>query len=259
MITAGIDLGNEWAKVVVIRNGTLLSHAIEVHGMRRVSDVAERGLQRALKEAGTRVGDVQSIVAVGSRREGAAFAHGTATESICCARGAHRLCPETRTVIDLGAEKCLVVRCEQGRALNSTRNYKCAAGTGRYLKMVSKLLNLDVEATANLALESTEEVDIESTCAVFAESEIISLLHEKRNRADIMAGVFKGLAQRIYPLLAKVGFCSQVMMVGALARNQGIVKALEAQTGGKIHVPDHPEIVTSLGAAVVAAEREEIR
>lgn len=255
MITAGIDLGCEWAKIVLWEEGKILSYVIHPYGMEAISAVAQRGFDEALTKAGLHVGQVQSAGVVGSRRDATSLASDLLTESICCARGSARLFPQTRTIIDLGAEKCLVVGCEEGRPLRSARNDRCAAGTGRYLRMVSKLLNVPVEETEPLSQQAEKDVDIETTCAVFAESEIISLLHQKHTPAEIIRGVFKGLAQRSYPLLLNVGLKSDVVMIGGLARNGGLVKAIEEVAKAKIWVPEEPAIVGALGAAIVTWER----
>lgn len=258
MITVGIDVGCEWSKVVVLHDGKLLSYCVSAnaYGVERIPVIVERGLNKALGKAGIGLADEEYIVATGSHREVVQFAHDTAVESICIARGATLLHPSTRTVIDLGAEKCLVVRCERGRPLESARNDRCAAGSGRYLRMMAKLLSVKVEETEQLSLQSTLDVEIESTCAVFAESEVISLLHQKYAPADIMKGVFRGLARRIYPLLLNVKFQEDVTLIGGLAKNQGIVHAIEDQTGCPILVPQEPSIVGALGAALLAAERK---
>jgi len=255
MITAGIDLGCEWAKVVLLEENKILSFIIAPYGMEPISAVARKGFEEALRKAGIQKEQINSLGIVGSRREAASLGGDLLTESICCARGAARLFPATRTIIDLGAEKCLVVGCEAGRPLRSARNDRCAAGTGRYLRMVSKLLNVPVEETEQLSRQTESDVDIETTCAVFAESEIISLLHQKHTPAEIIRGVFKGLAQRIYPLLMNVGLKNDVVMIGGLARNEGLVKAIEVAAKAKICVPEEPAIVGALGAAIVTWER----
>lgn len=258
MITAGIDIGCEWAKVLLLSNEDILSYAIRPCSRESIVRIAQRGLSEAVKKAGIRETDIDYIVATGSYCKAVSFAHQIATEPFCCVRGASLLVPSAVTVIDLGAEKCLVVRCQDRGPIRYARNDRCAAGTGRYIRMASKLLGIEPEETAELSVQSHQNIEIGSTCAVFAESEIISLIHQKRSSSDIMKGVFRSLAHRVYPLLVGVDFLRDVAIFGGLARNAGIVKAIQEEIGCPILVPKEPSIGVAAGAAVVAAEWEKI-
>ncbi|MDD5312682.1 MAG: acyl-CoA dehydratase activase, partial [Dehalococcoidia bacterium] len=162
---------------------------------------------------------------------------------------------ETDTVVDIGADKCLVVKCQHGRPFKTARNDRCAAGTSRFLRIAAKPLGVDVREMGRLALRSQMEIEIDSVCAVFAESEIISLIHQKKHPEDIARAVFKGLASRIYTLLVKVGFEKSLVMVGGVARNEGLVRALEEKAGCSIMIPEEPMIAGALGAALIACEK----
>lgn len=255
MITAGIDVGAENLKVAVLRDGEILSHSIAPQGTEAIARLAQRALSEAIARAGLSPGDIEYLAATGVGSAYIPSANEQATEVSCCARGTAWALPSARTVIDIGAEKCLVLRCEQGRAFKSARNDKCAAGTGRCLRIASKLLRVNLEDMGPLSLQSGEEVEIESTCAVFAESEIISLIHKRHRPEDILRGVFKGLARRIYPLVMSVGLERDVAMVGGIARSIGMVRAMQEQLGCEVLVPGEPLIVGALGAALIAAER----
>ncbi len=257
MLTAGIDSGFECCKVVLLRGRSLLSYAVIPYGGRSVAETARIGLEQALQEASIMDGAVEYPVAVGCRKEGVTAADETATDSVCCARGANLLDPSARSVIDLGAEKCLVVACEKGKATKSTRNSRCAAGTGRYLGMVGKLLDVDPKGLDQLFFESDQEAEISSACAVFAESEIISLLHQRTKPAAVVRGVFSGLSRRIHSMLISLNWKPELMLGGGYAQYRGIVKALEEQVQEKVKVPEVTAILAAIGAAVLAAERKD--
>ena len=255
MITAGVDAGAENTKVVILADDRILFYSIVPQGIESVLPVAQRAMEEAVTRAGVKLDEIGNIVATGIGSEYIPFARSQATESSCCARGGSWLWPAVDTLIDMGANKCLVVKCQSGRPLNTVRNDRCASGTGRFLKVAAKPLGMDVEEMGRLSLQSQDEVEISSTCAVFAESEIISLIHLKHRSEDIAKAVFRGLARRIYTMMVKVGFQRDVLMVGGIACNIGMVKAIEEQAGCPVIVPENPILVGALGAALIAAER----
>ena len=255
MITAGIDVGAEDIKSIILSDGRILSYSVVSQGTEPTPSAALRGLSEAAEKAGITRTEIECSVGTGVGRKYVSFADKQATESSCCARGITWLLPSTDTVIDMGADKCLVVKCKHGRPLNTVRNDRCAAGTGRFLEIAAKPLGLGVEGMGQLALKSGKDVDIESTCAVFAESEIISMIHSKHRPEDISWAVFKGLARRVYTMLLKVGFERDLAMVGGLTKNVGMVKAIEEQAGCHILIPEEPIAVGALGAALIAAEK----
>ncbi len=255
MISGGIDAGVENIKAVIVEDGQVLSHSVVPVGTQAVLAAGEAAFGEAVEKAGISASRVEYIIATGVSSESIPFAQDKASEASCCARGVTHLRPTTDTAIDMGADKCLVVRCRGGRLLNTARNDRCASGTGRFLKVAAKPLGMGVEEMGQLSLTSQNSVEINNTCAVFAESEIISLIHLKNRPEDIAKGVFRGLARRVYTLLIKVGFQNELVMVGGVAKNAGMVKAMEEQAGRSIWVPPAPILVGALGAALIAADR----
>lgn len=254
LITGGIDAGGEYLKVVLLGDNKILSCSSLPYGRESVLTTAQAGLNDAVDRAGISQSVIEYIAATGSNSEEVSPAQGRIVEPTCCAQGATWLVPSTRTVIDLGCDKCTVLKCDSGSVSRIARNDKCAAGTGRYLEVISKLLQVTEEEAGQLSLQSRETVNIEATCTVFVESEIISLIHQGRALEDILRGVFRGLVHRIYPLLLKVAFEREVTLVGGMARNVGIIKALEEQIGYSPVIPESPIIVGALGAAIMARE-----
>lgn len=255
MFVAGIDVGLENTKVVVLHRGRTVSHAVIPVGGETAEAVAWRGLEEAARKAGILTRDVGYAVATGAGRGDISFATEQMAEIFCLPRGLSHELPSARTAIDVGAEKTLVVRFDRGRPSRYVTNDKCASGAGIYLEMVAKILGLELEETGELSLRSRQPVEVLSACAVFAESEIISLVHQRKRPEDILRGLFQGLAYRLYTLLLSVGFERDVVMVGGVARNAGVVAALRHQLGCEILIPKEPELVGALGAALLAEER----
>ena len=255
MIAVGIDAGVENIKIVILESGRRLSHAIFAQGHETTESATQKALQEATDRARISNDDIKFIVATGDGSGCLSFVDEQATEASCCCRGAARMHLPSDTIIDMGAETCLVVKCQDGKPFNTIRNDRCASGTGRFLKMAAKPLGIDVDEMGRLSLQSHEDLKVNSTCAVFAESEIISLIHLKHRTEDISRAVFRGLARRVYTMIVKVGFNKDLVMIGGFARNAGMVRVIAEVAGCEIFTPEEPLIVGALGAALIAEER----
>ena len=254
IIAAGIDAGMERTKAVILKNDEAAVWHILPGGIASTVDVARKALQGVAERAGIALTDIGHVTATGGGRADISFADQEAPEFQCLAKGIHRIMPATRILLDLGARKSLALKCKTGRTLKVASSSKCASGTGTYLEMVSGVLSIDYDEMTRLALQSATDVTIQSTCAVFAESEIISLVHDGQKPADIMRGVFKGMAGRIYPHLLELGIEEDITVVGGVAHSRAMISALEEMAGYTIHVPEQPDIVGALGAAMMGQE-----
>ena len=254
MVTAGIDAGSEYLKVVLLRDIEILAWSELRYGMEPVPATAKKALDNAVTKAGISRDGIKHIAATGVNREKVTLAHKLALEALCCARGINQLLPAARTIVDLGSDKTAVIRCENGTILRTARHDRCAAGTARYLDVARRLLQVAEEETGAIALKSNGAISLQATCTVFVESEIISLIHQGRQPEDILKGIFTALARRIYPLLIKVNYQKEVALLGGIAGNAGIIAAFEELLGCKLCVPEHPSIVEALGAALIAKE-----
>ena len=254
MISCGIDAGSEYLKIVLLESNRLISHLSIGYEYESIARTAEFGLKQAAQCAGIAPDTIKNITATGTYREAVSFANECITEPPCCCRGASWTLPSTKTVIDLGSDKCTVIKCDDGSVTRLARNDRCAAGTSSFLTAIFRLLNVTAEEASELSTQSKLPTDIEAVCTVFVESEIISLIHQKKTREDILRGAFIGLAQRIYPLLLKVAFETDIMLIGGIAKNVGIIDALKTQIGTQVFVPDEPSIIEALGAALIAGE-----
>ncbi|MFC1962172.1 acyl-CoA dehydratase activase [Chloroflexota bacterium] len=255
MIAAGVDVGLQTVKVIILNNQKILSHVVLAEGRESAAAVAEVAFTQALAQAKVSRNELRRVIASGVGRKYVAFADEQLAEFICLARGIHRVLPSVSTVLDMGAGKSLAVSCRQGIPSNVFTGDRCAAGAGVLLELVASVLGISVEDIGKLSLLSREPVDVESICAVFMETEIISQIYMKKKPSDILKGVCQGLASRAYALLLSVGLAKDVAFVGGVARNIGVVKELEALVGSEIKVPENPQIIVALGAAILAAER----
>ena len=175
------------------------------------------------------------------------------TEITCHARGAHFLDPRVRTVVDIGGQDSKVIRLnEDGSVKNFVMNDKCAAGTGRFLDVMARVLEVEVSDLGRLGAMSKKQVGISSTCTVFAESEVISQLSMGTDKCDIIAGIHRSVAHRVTGLAHRIGVMPDVVMTGGVAQNQGVVDALEAELGVKIYTSPLTQYNGALGAALMA-------
>ena len=256
MAVAGVDIGAIAAKAVILEDNHILGYAISPTG----SDVvmaANKVLKDSLKKAGLTEKDLEHIVATGYGRISVPFADEKMTEISCHAKGAIWLIPETRMVIDIGGQDSKAIKCdERGNVISFAMNDKCAAGTGRFLEVMARALELPIDKFGRLSLKSKSPCGISSICTVFAESEVISLRAEKKDVEDIIAGIHKAVAKRIVTMATPIGIVSPITMTGGVAKNVGQRKALEEELGTKLIVPKEPQIVGALGAALFAQRKQ---
>lgn len=224
-------------------------------GRESTAQVARRALDQVMEKAGTAASDIDSIIATGIGRDYVDVANQKLPEFLCLASGINLLAPTTRILLDLGTRKSIAIKCQGGKAFKMAPSSKCAAGTGAYLKMVADIFSLTTEQMSELSFKSRADLEIQTTCAVFAESEIISLIHNGARVEDILRGVFRGLAERIYPQLLEIGIEKEITLTGGFARNKAIIAALEAMVGFPLLVPDNPLIVGALGAALIGQKK----
>jgi (R)-2-hydroxyacyl-CoA dehydratese activating ATPase len=257
IITAGIDVGSLTAKAIVFEH-----HGRGVVGRSLVSlthDPAQAGrlaLESALAEAGVEEARLAGTTATGYGRIALPFATYRVTEISCHARGVHHLLPAVRTVVDVGGQDSKVTRLdERGRALDFEMNDRCAAGTGRFLEVMSKALGVELAGLAALALASESPAVLSSTCTVFAESEVVGLLAQGRRREDLAAGLCQSVARRVVAMVQRLGLEADVAFTGGVALNEGVRLALAETLGVGIVVPADPQLTGALGAALIAAER----
>lgn len=253
MITVGVDAGSLATKAVVMDDSRVLGRGL-VHSSE--PGAAERAIATAMEVAGLKAVPAAAIVATGIGKKEVPAATSQATEISCDARGARFFVPAAATVIDLGAENSRSIRLDgAGRISEFALNDKCAAGTGVFLEAMAKALRVPVSEMGALSLKSTQDVNITATCVVFAESEVVSQIHRKTPKEDILYGIHKSIATRVFGMVSRVGINGPVVVIGGLAKNTGILKPLEKLLGVGLVVPEEPEFIGAVGAALIAAEK----
>lgn len=248
----GIDSGSTSTELVAIdRNLNRIKNI-----MVRTGANAGAGAKNALEKAGLDKKDIACIVATGYGRKNIDFADDNVTEITCHAKGAKHLYRDVKTIIDIGGQDSKVICLDDdGKVIGFVMNDKCAAGTGRFLENMAKVLELDMQQMGNIGLKYKKDLTISSMCTVFAESEVVSLIAENHTAADIVHGLNKSVAAKTKALANSAKDLHCVMMTGGVANNKGVVAALEQQLGTKIFIPEQPEFCGALGAALIAAEK----
>lgn len=256
MITAGIDVGSKNIRIVILEDGDVTVRVAVASGFdQEVS--AREGIDQAVKEAGITLDDLDGIVATGVGRKAIPFAQHQVTEVAADARGAFAAFPSARTVIDIGADEARAIRIDDGgKVLDFAVNEKCAAGAGAFVEAMSRALEVNLQKFGEISLESTETIPMNAQCTVFAESEVVSLIHSNTSQKDIAKAVHDAMAGRVSAMARRAGLQEDVVIGGGVAFNIGFVRALQETLGvGELHVLTNPEFVGAYGAALIAAER----
>ncbi len=255
MRTAGVDMGAKTIKVVVLEDGAVKGRAIAVAGFDAAA-TALAAMAAALESAGCARAEVDRVVSTGAGREEAPDKDRTMTEVSAVARGAVELFPVVRTVIDVGAEEGRAIRCDgRGKVVDFAINEKCAAGAGAFTEAMARALEVPLEQLGPLSLKSAKPIPLNAQCTVFAESEVVSMIHSNVPKEDMARAVHDAMASRIVSLVRKVGYNPPVALVGGLARNIGFVDSLKRGLElDALSIPVEPEFCGALGAALAAAD-----
>lgn len=254
MLTVGIDIGSMTTKAVAFADGKIQGATVLPTGW-QPKTVGEEVFREVQKQAGCTPASVQYVVGTGYGRACLPFAHESVTEITCHARGASHMIPGTELVIDIGGQDSKVIRVgRRGRVADFVMNDKCAAGTGRFLEVMAAALGLNVDEMGRWAT-GAEPASISSMCTVFAESEVISLVAAGAEKASIIAGLHYAVAERIAALAAGFMPVECIAFTGGVAKNAGIKRALEQILGCPLLLPDGPQIIGALGAALIGQER----
>jgi len=253
MITVGIDVGSITTKVAVVKDGKLVSDRVMLTGYN--AQVAGRKVfEDLIADLRIKAPAVDKIISTGYGRKSVTIADKAVTEITCHAVGAHYLNPAIRSIIDIGGQdsKAIVID-ENGGVKDFAMNDKCAAGTGRFLEVMARALEVDINDFGGVSLKADMPAKISSLCTVFAESEVISLISKGEKRENIIAGIHESIAARVVAMAGRIGLTAPLMMTGGVAKNKGVVKALEGKTGYSIEVSDKAQVTGAIGAALIAA------
>lgn len=259
MYVMGIDSGSTSTNAVIMDQDKKITAFSVVRTGAKSGVSADRALKEVLEKAGLSREDISWIVSTGYGRVSIAFADENVTEISCHGKGAHYFNPEIRTILDIGGQDSKAIHLnENGEVKDFVMNDKCAAGTGRFLEMIARTLEVSLDELGAIALTSKEKIEITSMCSVFAESEVISLIANNKEKADIADGVCHAISNKAFGLLRRVGLEPGFMMTGGVAKNPGVVRAVEEKLGESLYICQEPEIVGATGAALYALEKHGI-
>ncbi len=254
---AGIDSGSTSTDVVILNKEKEIVAGIILPTGAGAAIGAERALEQALEQAKLSREDIDAVVTTGYGRTAIQVGDKSITEITCHARGAHFLNPSVRTVVDIGGQDSKVIRLDaDGSVKNFVMNDKCAAGTGRFLEMMARTMEMTLDEIGKAGLSYDEDITISSMCTVFAESEVVSLIAQNKKPDDIVHGLNKAVAAKTAALVKRVGGEEAYMMTGGVAQNQGLVKTLEERLGTKLIISEKAQLCGALGAALYAADME---
>jgi predicted CoA-substrate-specific enzyme activase len=255
MIFAGCDVGSTSGKVVIMKDGEIIAHSIVPRDP--LSDVtANLAMEKALEGQNFTLKDIDMVVGTGYGRVDIPFAKKIVTEIACHGKGAFHANNNARTVIDIGGQDAKVIKIDnQGVVKDFVLNDKCAAGTGKFLETMARILEMKLEEMGEISLKAKEIVEISSQCSVFAESEVISLIAERKDPIDILAGINHSVANRLVSMLYRIGIEKEVVISGGVAKNIGVVRMIEDKI--KTKIPEYtidPQLYGALGAALFAQQ-----
>ena len=254
MYTAGIDIGSISTKAVIMRDGQLLASRVILTGY-NAENAGKKAFDAVLDDLQISASAITRIVATGYGRKGLAIADKSITEIMCHATGARYLNPLIRSIIDIGGQDSKAILLDdRGKVANFAMNDKCAAGTGRFLEVMARALEVDLDEFGRMSLKADLPARISSLCTVFAESEIISLIAKGEKRGNIIAGIHESICVRVLAMANRIGIKSPVMMTGGVAKNIGVVRAFEKAIGSPIEVSDYAQVNGAIGAALLAQD-----
>ena len=255
-LACGVDVGSTQTKAIIMDRGQRILGRTLIDTGAHVTRAAERAFQQALEQATLPREAVGYVVGTGYGRYKVTFGDTQVTEISCHARGAHFVFPGTHTVIDMGGQDAKGIRVgPEGEVQDFVMNDKCAAGTGRFLKNAAEVLGLPLEEIGEVSLRGRNPVRLSTVCTVFVESDIMSYLAQGKSIEDILAGIHSAIAARTVSLVRRVGIEGEVTFTGGVAKNIGMVRALEQKLEMRLNVSAESHYIGAIGAALFALDR----
>jgi len=259
MITVGMDLGTQRVKAIILKDGEVLSRGQAFSGF-DPTKAAEQAIDDALKKADLKLSDISYFAATGSNMDMAPYANGTVSMMGADAKAGVFLCPKARTIIDVGAEEARAIKCdEKGIIVDFVVNERCAAGAGAFIEAMARALEVKLEDMGPLALKAERASPINASCVIFGESDVVSLIHRQESKPEIARAVFDAMADRISSMVHRLGVNPEVVLIGGVAKDEGFVASLNRKLDLNVVIPEYPDYVSALGAALTAATRAKER
>ena len=250
-----MDLGTQRAKVVILRDGTVAAHAWAFSGF-DPTKAAEQAVEEALKQENLQLSEVNHFAATGSAADMAPFKFSKISMMSADSKAGVFLVPKARTIIDVGAEEARAVKCdEKGVMVDFVVNERCAAGAGAFIEAMARALEVKTEDLGPLSLKAERASPINASCVIFGESDVVSLIHRQESKPEIARAVYDAMADRVSSMIHRLGINPEVVIIGGVARDPGFIASLNRKLGLSVIVPEYPEYVGALGAALIAVMR----
>lgn len=257
MLTGGVDVGSLTGKAVILKDNEILSWEVIRTGPDS-TETAISVMNKALKKEGLTLDDIDGIVSTGYGRVVVPFSMKAVTEISCHAKGANWFFPKAKTILDMGGQDCKGILCNEiGKVTKFVMNDKCAAGTGRSMEIMSKILDVSLEDIGRRSFDYDNVEEISTMCVVYAKSEVIQLLRSNVPVNNIIAGLCEATSTRVSQLMKSLDNEPEFVISGGIAKNKGVVERIEEKIGMKANICFEPQIVGALGAAIFARERLE--
>jgi benzoyl-CoA reductase subunit D len=257
MITAGIDMGTQSVKVVILKDNKILAQNSVFSGFDPVT-AATNAFSEALEKAKLMKNDIQYVIATGAGADMAPFHNSTISMMGADAKAATFLFPTARTIIDVGAEEARAVKCDENGIMQSfVVNERCAAGAGTFIEAMARALEVEVEEMGPLALKAETASPINATCVIFGESDVVTLIHRQESKPEIARAIYDAMAERITSMVQRLGVTPDVVLIGGVAKDVGFIASLKRKLGIDLLIPENPEFAGALGAALHAARKME--
>jgi len=255
VITAGIDLGTQSVKAVILKDGEVISRGKSFSGF-DPTKAAEQAVGEALKKAKLSLSDVDHVTATGSGMDMAPHSNSTISMMGADAKAGVYLFPKARTIIDVGAEEARAVKCDDnGIMMDFVVNERCAAGAGAFIEAMARALEVKLEEMGPLSLKAERASPINATCVIFGESDVVTLIHRQESKPEIARAIFDAMADRISSMVHRLGVNPDVVLVGGVAKDVGFIASLKRKLCVDVLIPEYPEYAGALGAALIAVNR----
>lgn len=256
MYFVGLDIGARYTKALIINSeARILTKRMSTSGFDN-NVISKNMLNNLCGELGITINEVNKIGVTGSGKKNIDFADYEFSEILASGKSLFFLNKNVRTIIEVGAEESRVVKLNSnGKVIDSVINEKCAAGTGTFVELMARTLEITLKEFSELSLKSEKRIPMNAQCIVFAESEVVSLIHSGVDKKDIVRAVNDAIASRIASMARRVKVEPEVALIGGLAKNFGFVFSLKNNLElDNLVIPDDPEYMGAYGAALLAME-----
>jgi benzoyl-CoA reductase subunit D len=255
VISAGVDIGTQRVKVALLKDNQILALSQKFSGF-EPTKAAEQAFEEALQKADISRTEVQHITATGAGVDMASFADSTVSMMGADAQAGSYFFPSARTVVDVGAEDARAVKCdENGVMMDFVVNARCAAGAGTFIEAMARALEVELEDMGSISLEAERASPINASCVIFAESDVVSLIHREEPKSEIARAIFDAMTERVSSMMRRLGITPDIVLVGGVAKDVGFVDSLKRRMGMEVLIPKEPLFAGAVGAALVAAKR----